>query len=203
MTDADAPMSSKTMLKRLELYRDRWTSYGLHTGIEALSDKLSAAQLREHEIFREYDDKFLERISPDVSLAAWKADVVLFEQGTYLDLAFFIVDGTVEEDLDAVPGNLTTAVPIFDATRTMMLAAGAPAAEETAMAVGTQIMRALPRGASDHEISFLATLDFELPRGAAARLGPGELVGEIGAMSGWPQSVTARTATPCQLLQIR
>jgi Fe-S-cluster-containing dehydrogenase component/CRP-like cAMP-binding protein len=46
-------------------------------------------------------------------------------------------------------------------------------------------------------------MDFDLPAGAAVRLGPGELFGEIGAMSGWPQSVTARTATPCTLVQLR
>ena len=46
-------------------------------------------------------------------------------------------------------------------------------------------------------------MDFDLPRGSAVRLGPGELFGEIGAMSGWPQSVTARTVSPCRLLQIR
>lgn len=201
MTDAAGPPSSKTMLKRIALYRDRWTSYGLHTGIEALSDKLSAAELKQYEIFRDYDEKFLERISPDVSLAAWKEDAVLFEQGTYLDLAFFVVDGEVEVWLEGVGGDATRADPIFDATRTMM---GGRAPEVTATAEHTQLIETRPvERTSEHEITFLAALDFDLPRGAAARLGPGELLGEIGAMSGWPQSVTARTAGPCQLLQIR
>lgn len=35
------------------------------------------------------------------------------------------------------------------------------------------------------------------------RLGAGDIFGEIGAMNGWPQSVTARTAMPCTLVQIR
>ena len=46
-------------------------------------------------------------------------------------------------------------------------------------------------------------MDFDLAMGSATRLGPGEIFGEIGALSGWPQSVTARTATECRLVQIR
>jgi Fe-S-cluster-containing dehydrogenase component/CRP-like cAMP-binding protein len=56
---------------------------------------------------------------------------------------------------------------------------------------------------SAHEITLLATMDFDLPRGHSTRLGRGEVLGEIGAMSGWPQSVTARTATACRLIQVR
>ena len=52
--------------------------------------------------------------------------------------------------------------------------------------------------------TFLATMDFDFPAATdAARLGPGEIFGEIGALSGWPQSVTARTVGECKLLQIR
>jgi Fe-S-cluster-containing dehydrogenase component/CRP-like cAMP-binding protein len=46
-------------------------------------------------------------------------------------------------------------------------------------------------------------MGFDLPRGTGRQLGVGTCFGEIGAMSGWPQSVTARTRTPCRLLQIR
>ena len=48
------------------------------------------------EIFREYDDKFLKRISPDVSIVTWDSGAVLFEQGTYIDLAFLVESGEVE-----------------------------------------------------------------------------------------------------------
>ena len=92
MTDT----ASKTMLRRIEQYKDRWSSYGMNTGIVAISDKLSVAELRQFELFANYDDKFLEKISPDVSLVAWKGGAVLFEEGTYLDLAFFVVAGKVE-----------------------------------------------------------------------------------------------------------
>jgi CRP-like cAMP-binding protein len=57
--------------------------------------------------------------------------------------------------------------------------------------------------AGEHTICFLASMDFNLPKGVGTRLGPGEIFGEIGAMCGWPQSVTARAATESTLIQIR
>jgi CRP-like cAMP-binding protein len=53
------------------------------------------------------------------------------------------------------------------------------------------------------QIVFLSAMDFNLPAGGAMDLGPGEIFGEIGAMSGWPQSVTARAIADCVLVQIR
>lgn len=207
---------SKTSMRRVEQYRDRWSSYGSHTGILAVSDKPSPEELREFEIFQDYDDSFLERISPDVSVVLWRGDVVLFEQGTYLDLAFFIADGEVEVHLEGVGDPM--GAPIFDTSRTMMArVAPAPEAPESPFAgmggsgdtmkvtgsTGAARTNAARTASRLHEITFLATMDFDLPRGSGARLGKGELFGEIGAMSGWPQSVTARTAGDCRLVQIR
>ncbi|MCH9647683.1 MAG: cyclic nucleotide-binding domain-containing protein [Deltaproteobacteria bacterium] len=208
----------KTMLKRIEQYRDRWTSDGTTTGLVSLSDKLSPAQLKTYEIFADYDDKFLERISPDVSVAVWKKGAVLFEEGSYLDLAFFVADGEVEIFLQAQSNQETGASPIFDLSRTgiirpeeakSILAAASPkevsgTVEKTFLGTSSKISKASQEGAGgDHEITFLATMDFDLPQGAATRLGPGELFGEIGALSGWPQSVTARVSSDCRLVQIR
>lgn len=207
--------SSKTMMKRLELYRDRWTSYGGQTGVEALSDKLSAAELGQYEIFHGYDEKFLERISPDVSLATWKEGAILFEQGTYLDLAFFVVEGGVEIFVETPEGQPSNALPIFDDSRTMMVqrdpsillsgdpASGGPASGPEAHDRTQMVKMPVASHEASREITFLASMDFDLPRGSSTELGPGEFFGEIGAMSGWPQSVTARTLGPCQLVQIR
>ncbi|MEM1203599.1 MAG: cyclic nucleotide-binding domain-containing protein [Acidobacteriota bacterium] len=206
---------SKTSLRRIEQYRDRWSSYGQHTGIAAISDKPSPAELREHELFRDFDDAFLEKISPDVSIAVWRKDCVLFEQGTYLDLAFFIADGEVEVYLEGVEGFELTASPIFDESRTQMTRLPGPEAPggddgggtRESTAVGTRASAALPRfdpdDADAREITFLASVDHPLPKGKGTVLGKGELLGEIGAMSGWPQSVTARTVGQCRLVQIR
>ena len=211
MSPTDDYPVTKTMLKRIEQYRDRWSSYGGHAGILAISEKLSPKELRHYEIFRDYDDRFLEKISPDVSVVLWRQGSVLFEQGTYLDLAFFVAGGEVEVFLEGVGGPLP-AQPIFDSGRTIMTrlppaAAEAKPPESPAAGAGATHSKTgatVRTGFSEsHEITFLASMDFDLPKGGAARLGEGELFGEIGAMSGWPQSVTARTASDCQLVQIR
>ena len=196
---------SKTSLRRLEQYRDRWSSYDRHSGILAISDKPSVEILRGIELFAGLDDRFLESISPDVSLVLWRGGTVLFEQGTYLDLAFFVERGEVEVFIEG-GGSLdnSQALPIFESRRMERPETGG--IEHTQLArlptEGTQPgRREVTTGG--REIPFLATFDADLEVGQGMRLGPGEIFGEIGAMSGWPQSVTARTVEECQLVQIR
>ena len=243
---------SKSAQKRYEQYRDRWSSYGGQSGIKAISEKPSAAALREIDLFKDYDDRFLERISPDVSLVSWRQSVVLFEQGAYLDLAFFVLEGEVEIHFEGGKSwERSQAVPIFDQERTSYItlppmdaasadarsldaasqnktpeelhSTGAAAAatveagpieaaieaqsEQTSAGQtridGTQLMRTQPSPRAPSEITFLASFDFDLEAGTGRKLGVGELFGEIGAMSGWPQSGTARTLSDCRLVQIR
>ncbi len=189
----------KTVLRQIEQYRDRWSSYDDDSGLVRLSDRPSVAELERHEIFAGLDARLLDRIASDVSLAAWREGSVLFEQGAYIDLAFVVLSGEVEVFVAGQEGEEGGARPIFDLSRTVI---GRPAGGGEPDAGGTVLMRRAVRETKTR-ITFLATMDFDLPRGAAARLGPGEIFGEIGAMSGWPQSVTARAATDCQLLQIR
>lgn len=205
MSEPQSEAAGKTMLRRIEQYRDRWSSYGSNTGIVALSDKLSPEELRRFEIFDGYDDRFLERISPDVSVVSWREGAVLFEQGSYLDLAFVVTEGEVEVFLEGVAGDEQPR-PIFDVARTSFLRKEDLDAARSAEASQTTFIPTVPPDKQDdasHEITFLATMDFDLPRGAVARLGTGEIFGEIGAMTGWPMSVTARTASACKLVQIR
>ena len=200
MSDFDP---SKTMLKRIEQYRDRWTSYGVNTGLINLSDKMSVAELRSFDIFADYDDRFLEKISPDISVAQWKAGSVLFEEGSYINLAFFIVSGEVEVSLQKTAAQSQVSKPIFHQSVRMKL----PSAEELAAAANQTMVANLKQPtlsrSGKHQITFLATMDFDLPKGQAQTLEPGEVFGEIGALSGWPQSVTAHTNTDTTLIQIR
>jgi CRP-like cAMP-binding protein/Fe-S-cluster-containing dehydrogenase component len=202
--DSSADLS-KTTLRRMEQYRDRWSSYDAQTGLVEISDKLSPGELREFEIFQEFDDKFLERISSDVAVAVWHEGSVLFEQGTYIDLAFFVAEGEVEIYLDGVGSSGAGPRPIFDLSRTVV----EPAADEPEEApdsgaeIGSGTVLMSRTSLRPKEITFLATMDFDLPRGSAVVLGAGEFLGEIGAMSGWPQSVTARTVSRCRVVQIR
>lgn len=191
---------SQTQLKREEQYKDRWTSYGGASGITNLSEKPTPARLKQFDIFKEYDDKFLEKISPDISIATWKKDTVLFEEGSYIDIAFCIAGGTVDVYLQkqqAVAGR-----PIFDRARTVVVGESEgtrrPSAGQTVLDA-----RVKQQPASRTAVTFLSSVDFDLPTGEIASLKTGDVFGEIGALSGWPQSVTAKTTSECELVQIR
>ncbi len=199
----------QTQLKRLEQYKDRWTSYGGNTGIIELSEKPTPEVLKQYEIFKDYDEKFLEKISPDVSLARWKSGTVLFEEGSYIDLAFFIVSGGVDVYLQM---QQSAPSPIFGRSRTRVITTPAtkqssrPAVGKASAPSAGQTMfqaQVAKQKSSASSIIFLASMDFNLPTGGVMKLGAGEMFGEIGALSGWPQSVTAKTTSECQLIQIR
>ena len=201
MTDTDIP-AGKTTLRRIEQFRDRWSTWVSDGELVALSEKPTAEQLRRYEIFQPYDDQFLERISSDVAIARWKAGSVLFEEGAYIDVAFFIAEGSVEVLLTRQEVAEDTVRPIFDLTRTGTFALEPQSEEQEGQSLQTLTQtRMIPVG--DREITMLASMDFNLQRGTVAKLGPGELFGEIGALSGWPQSATTRTAEDCELVQIR
>ncbi len=189
----------KTVLKQIEQYGDRWSAYGASESIVSISDRLTLEEMREIDVFSDYDDSFLEKIRSDVSVAVWKPDSVLFEEGSYIDLAFVVLEGEVETFVAGIGKGEATPQPIFDATRTVL-----GDAETTLAAERTTLMPTLsPPRRAPKEITLLASMDFDMPREGTVRLGPGEVFGEIGALSGWPQSVTARTVTECRLVQIR
>ncbi len=196
----------QTQLRRVEQYKDRWTSYGGNTGIIELSEKPGPAELKAFDLFREYDDKFLEKISQDVSIARWRSNTVLFEEGTYIDVAFYIVQGSVDVYLQKQRGGQTRGTPIFDKSRTTMIGPFDHTSMPGERARGGQqtiLQSQIEKQEASRGISFLSAMDFNLPVGGGVRLGAGELFGEIGALSGWPQSVTAKTAEECHLIQIR
>ncbi|MDX1547966.1 MAG: cyclic nucleotide-binding domain-containing protein, partial [Rhodothermales bacterium] len=199
--DAPAAQTDAAARERRRLYEDRWSSYGSNTGIVRLSENLTPEALRRYPVFQDYDDRFLLKIIPDVAVATWKAGAVLFEEGSYLDLAFYIGEGDVDVFLARDLGS-SGARPIFDASR-VALHPDAPLANgDTARTTFMeQIARQQPQ--ADQSVTYLSAMDFDLPRGERLRLGPGDVFGEIGALNGWPQSVTARTATECTLVQIR
>ena len=206
MNDDANQTISKTQFQRLEQYKDRWTSYGSNTGILEISEKLSPKELKKYEIFQDYDEKFLEKISADVSITKWKKDAILFEEGSYLNLAFFIIQGNVEVYLKKVQDGAHLSRPRFDPHRTIMFdqteELKSPQEERFFQDTiyHTQIKK---QDTEKSDLVFLSVMDFNLPVGNKLELGPGEIFGEIGALSGWPQSVTAQTATECDLVQIR
>jgi len=193
-----------TYFRRVEQHRDRWSAFGSGTGIKSISDMLSPEQLAEFEVFADYDEKFLRRISTDVSVAFWEEGAVLFEEGSYIDLAFVIVNGSVALTLDRVERE-DRSRPIFDVSRTMIRPRPEPTSGATQIRRSTdEVDPSVPAlRPDDTSVTLLAMMDFDMPDGAVLMLGPGEVFGEIGALNGWPQSVTARAETDCQIVQIR
>ena len=129
---------------------DRWSGYGEQTGIRRIWRDQDADTLRRYEIFRDLKDGFLEEISPDVTVAEWDKRSVLFEEGTYLDLAFYIVDGTVELSLNKLEAS---AAPIFSGD----------ASSQHTVAIPKPSRPPHPMGGET--IAHLATMDFDMGAG--------------------------------------
>ncbi len=172
-------------------FEDRWSGFGEQSGIRTISKQLTVAELKKLPPFAEFDADVLDAIAPDVAVATWGKGSVLFEEGSYLDLAFFVVSGTVEVYIDKHRPQAIQ--PIFNSTvlktnveAPVQAAAPAPAPHRP-----------------DRPITFLSTMDFDIPRGESMQLGAGEYFGEIGSLNGWPQAATARVTQEATLVQIR
>ena len=63
---------SKTQFRRIEQYKDRWSSCGSNTGILEISETLSPKELQKYDIFQDYDETFLKKISADIAIAKWQ-----------------------------------------------------------------------------------------------------------------------------------
>ena len=185
--------SAESQLRALHL--DRWSGDAHNPHIVSSSTLLTPNQLRQYEIFEDCNDALLEAIRHDVSVALWEPNAVLFEEGTYIDIAFYVARGEVEVSLERVAG--AQPQPIFDNERTLL--ADAPIDHD----VGKTVVGRAPPAKAPQEITLLAALDVDLSPGETLVLGRGEFFGEIGALCGWPQSVTARTKHRCELVQIR
>ena len=196
-------MGEATLYRRAEQHRDRWSVFGAADGIRHLSERLSAEELKQYPIFEDFKDRFLETISPDISVALWREGAVLFEEGSYIDVAFFLVEGSAAAYLARHAGPDTLSGPIFAGPR----GTGASGEGETGAAAhgeGTVYFQRRQRETTAGETTFLSTMDFDLAGdGDVVALGPGDCFGEIGALNGWPQSVTVKTLSESVLVQIR
>ncbi len=192
-------MTDQTRQVRAELFRDRWSSHGERTGIRQQLADLTVEQLKRIEIFSDVKESLLEELIPDIAVAQWEAGATLFEEGSYLDLAFYIAVGDVDLFLQKHAG---AADPIFN-TRNVTsrdIAESRARYGAAQQAIGPTL-NATP--SAPEQITYLSTMDFDLAHGARERLSKGDFFGEIGALNGWPQSVTARTASLTTLVQIR
>lgn len=179
-----------TMLRQNEMFVDRWSAFGEATGIKRFHDQPKPADLKKIPLFASYDDAFLQEISHDIAVATWEKGAILFEEGSYLDLAFFVLSGQVDVYVDKLRQDSVS--PIFSATQV-----------EFGNDESKSSVKENTKGAVAPQMTFLTTMDFDLPHGASMTLGKGEILGEIGSLNGWPQSVTARVAAESTLVHIR
>ena len=206
MTPAADSANLRTEISRQEQFRDRWSSYGGSAGLIELSESLAPSQLKKYELFQSYDDKFLEKISPDITLAKWRAGSVLFEEGSYIDISFYIVSGDVQIFLRKHDELAAQNQAIFDPNRTaapgelQTQAADMGMTQAAQTVLQTQIQK---QDTKSGEITFLSTMDFNLSVGERKNLPYGAIFGETGALIGWPQSATAQTLSECELIQVR
>ena len=191
--------SSKKKVDPEELFEDRWTAFGKSGGILEISQRLSVEQLRAFEIFQSYDDALLEKISPDVSVAIWDRGKILFEEGSYIDLAFFVVKGQVNVCVTKQQAALANGLHKHSKNRPAGSRNGRDGGKPPATVFQTQIKQL----SQNPRLTFLSSMDIDVAWGDVLNLGPGEIFGETGASIGWPQSVTAQTTTQCLLVQIR
>ena len=200
------PKVSVTTTKKRKQYEDRWSAYGANTGILKFSDELSTSSLRRFELFQPYDDSFLATLAPDISVARWSAGSILYEEGSYLDLAFYVIEGQIELFFK----KQQQSEPIFNSIRlpapgyyTPESVRHAGLGGRTVFQKRINIYQERRKKPPSDEISFLVTRQYDPSLGETVRLGRKDFFGEIGAMNGWPQSVTARTLSDCTLMQIR
>lgn len=192
---------SRSFVRREEQFQDRWTSFGKHTGIRKIYSRLPAVKLKKFEIFQDYDLEFLEKISPDICVAVWDNQKVLYEEGSYIDLAFFVVKGQVNIYIQKQQNLLSQ--PIFDKERSKIYSAVADGNGREKRPSPTVLQTQITQIKKTRKVTFLSSMDVDLSWGGTLSLGPREIFGETGASVGWPQSVTAKTATQCILIQIR
>ena len=197
-------MTEKTLYRREAQHRDRWSLYGAESGIERLSRRLGASELRQYEVFEGFKDATLETISPDVSVAVWREGAVLFEEGSYVDVAFFLVEGAAAAYLSAHADPDRQPV---DRQPDVRLPDGAGGDDDALLPLPGETVHLQQTRRQDRpagEVTFLSAMDFDLGgESDVVTLGPGEFFGEIGALNGWPQSVTVKALTRCVVVQIR
>ena len=190
---------SATQVMRTQQYNDRWSDYKSNDNILRFSRKLSIKQLKSLPLFSGFSDAFLAEISPDISIAQWRPGAIIFEEGSYVDLMFYVINGSLEATLNTLPKpSGATNRPIFT-TRIQHQVSDKNSAisHQTALHQKTAAMQ------TGHGKTILSSADFNLQNGEAFPFGKGDVFGEIGALNGWPQSVTVSVKMESLLCQIR
>jgi CRP-like cAMP-binding protein/Fe-S-cluster-containing hydrogenase component 2 len=141
-------------------------------------------------------DKVIEKVRKYLHLVSFAPGEEVLREGDYGDSAFFIVDGRAEVVLKkAIQDDEVTARPRVRG------GAHVPSAQKPGARPGKEGMIGRGRGTSSTVI--LSAFPAEVKPGGRTVLGPGEIFGEISALSRYPISATVRAETRLRLLQLR
>jgi CRP-like cAMP-binding protein/Fe-S-cluster-containing hydrogenase component 2 len=135
--------------------------------------------------------KVVEKLARYIHFVEYAAGDVVLEQGAYSDSAYVIVEGAVEVLVDAA--RPTTEPQVRGGAHLPPQAAPARQAEKRGM---------IGRGAGTSGTVILSA-PTESPDASRTLLGPGELFGEISALSRYPVSATVRAEQPLKVLRIQ
>jgi CRP-like cAMP-binding protein/Fe-S-cluster-containing hydrogenase component 2 len=137
--------------------------------------------------------KVIEKVRRYIHLVSYEPGDIVLREGEYSDSAYFVVDGAAEVVL--TPGGESTSRP--------QVRGGAHVPGAKVPGARPQAAQFIGRGAAGLSGTvMLSALPAEVVRGNQP-LGPGEIFGEIGALSRYAVSATVRAMTPLTCLQIR
>jgi len=134
--------------------------------------------------------KVIEKVRRYIHLVRFEPGEAVLREGEYSDSAYFVVEGAAEVVL-------TSGAPVFPQVRggAHVPSANKPGRPDLVPQIGR-------RAAGLSGTVILSALPPDVVQGNRM-LGPGEIFGEIGALSRYAVSATVRAATPLTLLQIR
>jgi CRP-like cAMP-binding protein/Fe-S-cluster-containing hydrogenase component 2 len=155
-----------------------------------------AELLKELPIFRgipeKARDKVIEKVRTYMHLVDFQPGDVILREGDYSDSAFYILAGTVEVVLQSRGSG-----------RVAQARGGAHVPPAQRPGARPEGRRMIGRGASTGGTVILSVLPAEVASGTRTLLEPGEIFGELSALSRYPISATVRAEAPVRLLQMR
>jgi CRP-like cAMP-binding protein/Fe-S-cluster-containing hydrogenase component 2 len=136
--------------------------------------------------------KVVEKVGKYIHVVEYQPGDTILEKGAYSDSAYVIISGAVEVLVGAAAGGAPTPV----------VRGGAHLPPRARPAVQAEQKGMLGRGQGTSGTVILSVLPAEVT-GKRTILEPGELFGEISALSRYPVSASVRAETPVKLLRIQ
>ena len=138
--------------------------------------------------------KVVEKVGKYIHVVEYEPGDTILEKGAYSDSAYVIISGAVEVLVERPPGD----APTPRRARAARTCPRGPARPSRPSRTGCSGAARAPRAPSS-----CPRLPADLLTGKRTILEPGELFGEISALSRYPVSASVRAETPVKLLRIQ